>query len=377
MHVEHLWVVLQTLQETTYAKFSKCEFWLKSVALLRHVITKEGISIDPRKVEAIVDWPKPTNVTEIRSFLGLAGYYRKFVFKELKQQLASAPVLTLPTKVRGFTIFSDASKNGLGCVLMQRDKVIAYASRQRKPYEHNYPTHDLELVAVVFALKIWRYYLYGEKCEIYTDHKSLKYLFTRKDLNMRQRRWLELIKDYDLSLNYQPGKANRVADGLSRKTYRLLGHMLVKQLDSIYVEVVESTDRTITMLKVQPSILDRICAAQEQESESGSPKTRRLATAIRHPRVKMGTCYYGFCSRITRKALRTRCNLGGCRSSNQVSTLHSYPHHLYLGEAGWSLHRQYSKASWYPIKHSVGSGPPIQLAILEEFPTSIGDEHMT
>ncbi|KAL0403807.1 UNVERIFIED_CONTAM: Transposon Ty3-I Gag-Pol polyprotein [Sesamum radiatum] len=297
MHEEHLWVVLQTLREKQlYAKFSKCEFWLESVAFLGHVITKEGISIDPRKVEAIVDWPKPTNVTEIRSFLGLAGYYRKFVegfsrialllnrltqkrikfewdqacddsFKELKQRLASAPVLTLPTEVGSFTIFSDASKNGLGCVLMQGDKVMAYASRQLKPYEQNYPTHDLELAAVVFALKIWRHYLYGEKYEIYTDHKSLKYLFTQKDLNMRQRRWLELIKDYDLSINYHPEKANRVADALSRKTHRLLGHMLVKQLESIDVEVVESTDRTIAMLKVQPSILDRICIAQYSDME--------------------------------------------------------------------------------------------------------------
>ncbi|KAL0446053.1 UNVERIFIED_CONTAM: putative mitochondrial protein [Sesamum latifolium] len=148
MHEEHLRIVLQTLRKKQrYTKFSKCEFWLKSIAFLGHVITKEGISVDPRKVEAIVDWPKPTNVTEIMSFLGLAGCYRKFVegfsqialpfnrltqkrikfewdqacddsFKELKQRLASAPVLTLPIEAGGFTIFSDASKNGLGCVLM-------------------------------------------------------------------------------------------------------------------------------------------------------------------------------------------------------------------------------------------------------------------
>jgi len=106
----------------------------------------------------------------------------------------------------------------LGCVLMQNDKVIAYASRQLKNHKLNYPTHDLELAAVVFALKIWRHYLYGEKCEIYTDHKSLKYLFTQKELNLRQRRWLELIKDYDCVINYHPGKANVVADALSRKS---------------------------------------------------------------------------------------------------------------------------------------------------------------
>ena len=114
-------------------------------------------------------------------------------------------------------IYSDASHKGLGCVLMQHGKVIAYASRQLKEYEMRYPTHDLELAAIVFALKIWRHYLYGERCEIYTDHKSLKYIFTQKELNMRQRRWLELIKDYDCTINYHPGKANVVVDALSRK----------------------------------------------------------------------------------------------------------------------------------------------------------------
>ena len=114
-------------------------------------------------------------------------------------------------------IYCDASHQGLGCVLMQSEKVIAYASHQLKEYEKRYPTHDLELATVVFALKIWRHYLYGEKCEIYTDHKSLKYFFTQKDLNMRQRRWLELVKDYDCEILYHPGKANVVADVLSWK----------------------------------------------------------------------------------------------------------------------------------------------------------------
>ena len=109
-------------------------------------------------------------------------------------------------------------KKGLGCVLMQHGKVIAYASRQLKSYEQNYLTHNLELAAVVFALKIWRHYLYGEKCEIYTDHKSLQYFFTQKELNMRQRRWLELIKDYDCLINYHLGKANVVADAFSWKS---------------------------------------------------------------------------------------------------------------------------------------------------------------
>nr|GEY83926.1 retrotransposon protein, putative, Ty3-gypsy subclass [Tanacetum cinerariifolium] len=198
-HDDHLRTVLQTLrQEKLYAKFSKCEFWLSSVAFLGHIVSAEGITMDPAKVKAITKWPRPTSVTELRSFLGLAGYYRRFVegfsrlalpltklmrkgenfvwneereksFEELKQRLVSAPVLTLPSGSGGFQIYSDASKKGLGC----HGKVIAYASRQLKPYEVNYVTHDLELAAVVFALKIWRHYLYGESCDIFTDHKSL------------------------------------------------------------------------------------------------------------------------------------------------------------------------------------------------------------
>ena len=132
--------------------------------------------------------------------------------------LVEALVLMQPTLGKEYTLYSDASSIDLGCVLMQDEEVVAYASRQLKPHEHNYPTHDLELVAVVFALKIWQYYLYGEKFRIYTDHKSLKYLLTQKELNLRQRRWLDLFKDYDCIIDYHPGKANVVADALSRKT---------------------------------------------------------------------------------------------------------------------------------------------------------------
>ena len=126
-------------------------------------------------------------------------------------------MLALPSGKDGYVVYSDASRQGLGCVLMQDGRVIAYASRQLKKHEQNYPTHDLELAAVVFALKIWRHYLYGVPCQIFTDHKSLQYIFTQKELNLRQRRWLELIKDYDCTIEYHPGKANVVADALSRK----------------------------------------------------------------------------------------------------------------------------------------------------------------
>ena len=246
-HEHHLRIVLQTLRENQlFAKLSKCEFWLKEVSFLGHIVSAEGIRVDLVKIEAIVNWKPPRNVTKVRSFLGLAGYYRRFVqgfsviassltrllrkgvkfewddkcqssFERLKEILIEAPVLIQPTSSRHHTVYSDASRIGLGCVLMQDGKVVAYASRQLKPHEKNYPTHDLELAAVVFALKIWRHYLYGEKCRIFTDHKSLKYLLTQKDLNLRQHRWLELLKDYDCIIDYYPEKANVVADALSRK----------------------------------------------------------------------------------------------------------------------------------------------------------------
>ena len=146
-------------------------------------------------------------------------------FDKLKAFLTEAPVLTQPTCSKEYVIFSEASLNGLGCVLMQRGKMVAYASRLLKPHEKNYPTHDLELAAIVFALKIWRHYLYGEKCFIYTDHKSLKYLPSQRELNLRQRRWMELIKDYDYVIDYHPGKTNVVADALSRKTMQTLRNL--------------------------------------------------------------------------------------------------------------------------------------------------------
>ncbi|KAL0541551.1 hypothetical protein IC582_021603 [Cucumis melo] len=247
-HEEHLRIVLQTLRDKQlYAKFSKCEFWLEQVVFLGHVVSGKGVSVDPQKVEAVVNWERPTSATEVRSFLGLAGYYRRFIedfsrlalpltaltrknakfewsdkceqsFQELKKRLVTAPILALPVTGKDYVIYCDASRLGLGCVLMQDGNVIAYASRQLNEHECNYPTHDLELAAVVLALKIWRHYLFGEKCHIFTYHKSLNYIFDQKELNLRQRRWLELIKDYDCAIEYHPGKANVVADALSRKS---------------------------------------------------------------------------------------------------------------------------------------------------------------
>ncbi|GJZ13878.1 putative reverse transcriptase domain-containing protein [Tanacetum coccineum] len=159
----------------------------------------QGLHVDPAKIEAIKNWASPTTPTEIRQFLGLAGYYRRFIEEGNDD----------------FVVYCDASHQGLGAVLMQREKVIAYASRQLKPNEENYTTHDLELGAVVFTLKIWIHYLYGTKCTVFTDHKSLQHILDQKELNMRQHRWLELLADYDCEIRYHPGKANVVADALS------------------------------------------------------------------------------------------------------------------------------------------------------------------
>jgi hypothetical protein len=248
-HDEHLRLVLTKLREhRLYAKFSKCEFWLNELIFLGHVLSANGVAVIPDKVQSVLDWVTPSLVKDVRSFLRLAGYYRRFIenfskiaksmtdllkknkkfewsekakeaFQLLKTKLTIAPVLALPDTSKEFVIFCDASHQELDCVLMQDGHVVAYASRQLKPHELNYPTHDLELAVVVHALKQWHHYLLGNRCEIYSDHQSLKYLFTQPDLNLRQRRWLELIKDYDVGLNYQPGKANIVADTLSRKSY--------------------------------------------------------------------------------------------------------------------------------------------------------------
>ncbi|GKC60472.1 putative reverse transcriptase domain-containing protein [Tanacetum coccineum] len=202
-HEEHLKAILELLKkEKLYAKFSKCEFWIPKVQFLGHVIDSRGIHVDPAKIESIKDRASPKTPTEIRQFLGLAGYYQRFIegFSKIAKSI---------TKL--------TQKAGLGAVLMRREKVISYASRQLKIHEKNYTTHDLELGSVVFALKIWRPYLYGTKCIVFTDHKSLQYILDQNELNMRQRRWLELLSDYDCDIRYHPGKANVVADALSCK----------------------------------------------------------------------------------------------------------------------------------------------------------------
>jgi hypothetical protein len=187
-------------------------------------------------------------------------------FHTLRQHLTTTPMLAQPDNNKPFDVYCDASGTRLGCVLMQDNRVIAYASRALRPHEQDYPTHDLELAAVVHALKIWRHYLMGARCNIYTNHKSLKYIFTQADLNMRQRRWLELIKDYDLEVRYHPGKANVVADALSRKSQCNCMTMdprintLCDELCKMRIEVVPSG--TLNYISIEPTLLHQIIMAQ-------------------------------------------------------------------------------------------------------------------
>jgi hypothetical protein len=245
-----------------------------------------------------MNWKPPTTVHQIQSFLGLADYYRRFIpnlsriakpmtemlkkganfvwgqkcedaIHALRQHLTTTPVLVPPDSSKPFDVYCDASGTGLGCVLMQDNQVIAYASRALRPHEQNYPTHDLELAVVVHALKMWRHYLMGTHCNIFTDHKSVKYIFTQADLNMRQRRWLELNKDYDLEVHYHPGKANVVADALSRKSQCNCVMMdsrintLCDELSKMKIEVIPSG--ALSHISVEPTLQDQIIMAQPSD----------------------------------------------------------------------------------------------------------------
>jgi hypothetical protein len=249
---------------------------LEEIQFLGHVLSAKGIAVDPSKVKDILEWKSPTTVHQVRSFLRLAGYYCGFIldfskivkpitgllkndtkfdwsskcneaFEQLKLLLTTSPVLAQPDIEKLFDVYCDVLGNGLGCVLMQEGRVIAYASRQLHRHEEHYPTHDLELAAVVQALKIWRHYLLGNICHLYMDHKSLKYIFTQSELNMRQRRWLELIKDYDLEIHYHPRKANVVVDALCQ------------EMDKLNLGIVQ---QGTLHLKLESVLLQRIIDAQ-------------------------------------------------------------------------------------------------------------------
>jgi hypothetical protein len=207
-HDKNFHLVLQCLREHKfYGKFSKCSFYQSRIHYLGCVISDEGIVMDPTKVEAIMEWPMPTNVLEVRSFMGLAGYYRQFIevfskiinpimklrkknkkfvwtekcavaFQRLKELLTMTPILKVPDMDADFLVCIDASKEGLGGVLMQDGRVIAYISRKMRRHEENYVMHNLNLLAIVYALKVWRHYLVGRKFELRMDHYGLQHIFT-------------------------------------------------------------------------------------------------------------------------------------------------------------------------------------------------------
>nr|GEY16254.1 putative reverse transcriptase domain-containing protein [Tanacetum cinerariifolium] len=188
-HEEHLRIILELLQkEKLYAKFSKCKFWLDSVKFLGHVINSQGVHVGPTKVEAIKNWTALKTPTEVRQFLGLASYYRRFI--------EGLSLITKPLTM-----------------LTQKNKTYEWGEEEEEAFQ----LLKDKLSREVFALRLWRNYLYGVKCTVFTDHKSLQYILDQKELNMRQRRWIELLSDYDCEIRYHPGKANVVADALSRK----------------------------------------------------------------------------------------------------------------------------------------------------------------
>src|SRR5271154_5507148 len=245
-HLKHVRLVLEKLKEHhLYGKMSKCEFMKTKVEYLGHYISAEGISVNQRKVDAIKSWPTPTNVSELRSFLGLATYYRKFVkdfsvtatpltallhkdksynwekeqqsaFEQLKQHLVSAPVLILPDPTKPFTVTTDASDFAIGAVLSQNhgkgDQPLAFESRKLSSAELNYPIHEKELLAIVHAIRLWHIYLEGQTFTIITDHASLEYIKSQNTLSRRQARWLETLQS--VTYEYKPGKTNVVADAL-------------------------------------------------------------------------------------------------------------------------------------------------------------------
>ncbi|GJW11672.1 putative reverse transcriptase domain-containing protein [Tanacetum coccineum] len=283
-HKENLKLILELLKnEKLYAKFSKCEFWFLKVQFLGHVIDSKGIHVDPAKIESIKDWASPKTPTKIHQFLGLAEKVET-AFQMLKHKLCSALILVLPEGSENFVVYCDASYKGLDVVLMQREKVIAYASRQLKIHEKNYTIRDLELGAVVFTLKMCRHYLYDTKCTVFTYQKSLQHILDQKELNMRQHRWLELLSDYDCEIRYHPGKANVVADALSQKervkplrvralvmtiVLNLTLQILNAQTEARKEENYESKDLCEMIKKLEPRSNETLCMKNRRNGFHG------------------------------------------------------------------------------------------------------------
>eukprot|EP00253_Pinus_taeda_P028202 PITA_28202 len=305
-HEEHLRMVLQTLWEhQLYAKLSKCDFYKEEIQYLGHVISKEGIAVDPEKIKTILEWPVPKDVADIRSFMGLAGYYRRFVeglsrvaypitsskkgrsfkwssecqqsFEKLKQLLTSAPVLSIADPNKDYVVCTDASGEGVGGVLMQEGRVIAYESRKLKEHEQKYSAYDLELAAVIHALKMWRHYLLGRKFLLLTDHHSLTNYFSQPTLNARQARWADFLSGFDFDIKHLKGKENRVADALSRKVHCLYEITFSKWENSLQemMKTAASPDVEYQRLKQQVPLSSKESPQEYEISKDGMPLYRK------------------------------------------------------------------------------------------------------
>jgi hypothetical protein len=285
-HEEHLRIVLQVLREhQPYAKFSKCDFFQKQIHYLGHVISEEGVAVDPNKIRSIMEWPTPKDVSDIRSFMGLAGYYRIFIkgfskigypiialqkkgvkflwtpkceerFQSLKHLLTHAPVLKIADLDANFLVCTYACKEGLRGVLMQEGSVVYYESRRLNEHEANYVTHDLELAAIVHALKMWRHYLLGWKFVLTTNHCGLRYLFDQPKLNAGQARWMGFLSEFDFEIKHVKGKENKVVDALSRsmKTIHLAA---VSTCETNVKERVRNAQETDTFFQTVTSYLEK------------------------------------------------------------------------------------------------------------------------
>eukprot|EP00253_Pinus_taeda_P012980 PITA_12980 len=343
-HEEHLRIVLQTLREhQLYGKFSKCDFYKEQIQYLGHIITKEGIAVDPEKIKNIMEWPTPKDVADIRSFMGLAGYYWRFVegfsrvaypitslqkkgkvfkwttdcqrsFEQLKHLLTTAPVLCVADPEKEYVVCTDASKEGVGGVLMQEGKVIAYESRKLKEHEQKYSAYDLELTAVIHALKMWRHYLVGRKFLLMTDHHSLTSYFSQPTLNARQTRWVDFLGNFDFEIKHLKGKENRVADALSRKVHCIyeIDTRSIQQGYTLNAAGILCYQKKI-YIPNQSGIKEKILDENHRSPYAGHPGYQKLITSLRKeyywPGMKMDVIEY----------------LARCLECQQVKAEHQHP----------------------------------------------------
>ena len=368
-HLQHLKLVLEKLRENQlYAQREKCAFLLEEVDFLGHVVTKGGIATDSRKIAAVKEWPAPKTQSEMRSFLGLTGWYRKYIkgfaeiaaplteltkdavewkwgeaeesaFLKIKQALTEAPVLLVPDQTLPFQVHTDASGIGTGRVLSQDhgagQQPVAYGSQKLSPAERNYSTHEQEMLAIVQAFKEWRHYLEGSqhKVVVFTDHNSLKYFMTQPSLSRRQARWMELLANFDIEFRYRPGADNEVPDALSRR------------ID--FAELAALTRSTKSILKADNSILEECRQAYKTDPDYQEDGGRRSS---KHLEQRDGLWYFD----KHRLAIPANVEL----REKILSEHHDTPYSGHLG--GAKLYAAVARTCWWPglqkdIEHFVAS----------------------